>query len=180
MHIEGLPTVLAFHRKIVDDPAFIGDTAANTFGIYTRWIETEWVNDIPAWGGSHDAPAAQVERTNVTVEVGGKRIEVSLPARLVGSGKGGGAKAAAPKRKAGAAAAGGNTGNSLKAPMQSTVVKIAVEVGQTVSEGELVVVLEAMKMEQPMTAHRAGVIKSIGAAVGETVPAGTVLLVFED
>jgi acetyl-CoA/propionyl-CoA carboxylase biotin carboxyl carrier protein len=180
MHIEGLPTVLPFHRKIVDDPAFIGDTAANKFGIYTRWIETEWVNDIPAWGGSHDAAAAPVERTNVTVEVGGKRIEVSLPARLVGSGKGGGSKAAAPKRKAGAAASGGNTGNALKAPMQSTVVKIAVEVGQSISEGELVVVLEAMKMEQPMTAHRAGVIKSIGAAVGETVPAGTVLLVFED
>ena len=180
MHIEGLPTVLPFHRKIVNDPAFIGDEAANKFGIYTRWIETEWHNDIEAWGGTHQDAAAPAERTNVTVEVAGKRIEVSLPARLVGSAKASGAAKVAPARKSSAAASGGNTGNSLKAPMQSTVVKIAVEPGQSVVAGELVVVLEAMKMEQPMTAHRDGVIKSIGAAVGETVAAGTVLLVFED
>jgi len=179
MQVEGLPTVLPFHRKIVNDPAFIGDQNAGKFGIYTRWIETEWNNDIPAWAGTHDEASAPVERTNVTVEVGGKRIEVSLPARLVGSGSAS-AKAAPKRRSSGSTAGGGNTGNSLKAPMQSTVVKIAVEVGQDVAEGELVVVLEAMKMEQPMTAHRSGKIKSISASVGETVPAGTVLLEFED
>ena len=179
MQVEGLPTVLPFHRKIVNDPAFIGDQKTGKFGIYTRWIETEWNNDIPAWGGTHDEASAPVERTNVTVEVGGKRIEVSLPARLVGSGSAS-AKVAPKRSSSGGAAAGGNTGSALKAPMQSTVVKIAVEVGQDVAEGELVVVLEAMKMEQPMTAHRAGKIKSISASVGETVPAGTVLLEFED
>jgi len=179
MQVEGLPTVLPFHRKIVNDPAFIGDVKTNKFGIYTRWIETEWKNDIPAWGGTHDEAAAPAERTNVSVEIGGKRIEVSLPARLVGSGSAT-AKAAPKRRASGSTAGGGNTGNALKAPMQSTVVKIAVEVGQDVTEGELVVVLEAMKMEQPMSAHRAGKIKSISASVGETVAAGTVLLEFED
>ena len=180
MQIEGLPTVLPFHRKIVNDPAFIGDDKKNTFGVYTRWIETEWNNDIPAWSGSHDENGEEISRTSVTVEVGGKRLEVSLPSRLIASGKSAGATKAPKRKSSGVASGSGRSGSSLKAPMQSTVVKIAVEVGQSVAEGELVVVLEAMKMEQPMTAHRSGVIKSISANVGETVPAGTVLLEFED
>jgi acetyl-CoA/propionyl-CoA carboxylase biotin carboxyl carrier protein len=180
MQVEGLPTVLPFHRKIVNDPAFIGNEKTGKFGIYTRWIETEWTNDIAAWSGAQDERSGSVERTNVTVEVGGKRIEVSLPSRLVGS-VGSGAAKAAPKRSASSSSSSlGKSGSMVKAPMQSTVVKIAVEVGQTVAEGELVLVLEAMKMEQPMNAHRAGKIKSISASVGETVAAGTVLLEFED
>jgi acetyl-CoA/propionyl-CoA carboxylase biotin carboxyl carrier protein len=179
MAVEGLPTVLPFHRKIVNDPAFIGDDAAGKFGIYTRWIETEWVNDIPAWNGVAEDGAEPAERSSVTVEVGGKRIEVSLPSHLGVSGAAS-KTAKAPKRKGtGAVSGGGQSGNAIKAPMQSTVVKIAVEVGQEVAEGELVVVLEAMKMEQPLTAHRAGKIKAIAGKVGETVPAGTVLLEFE-
>jgi acetyl-CoA/propionyl-CoA carboxylase biotin carboxyl carrier protein len=179
MAVEGLPTVLPFHRKIVNDPAFIGDDAAGKFGIYTRWIETEWVNDIPAWNGVAEDDAEPAERSSVTVEVGGKRIEVSLPSHLGVSGSAS-KTAKAPKRKGtGAVSGGGQSGNAIKAPMQSTVVKIAVEVGQEVAEGELVVVLEAMKMEQPLTAHRAGKIKAIAGKVGETVPAGTVLLEFE-
>ena len=179
MAVEGLPTVLPFHRKIVNDPAFIGDDAAGKFGIYTRWIETEWVNDIPAWNGVAEDGAEPAERSTVTVEVGGKRIEVSLPSHLGVSGAAS-KTAKAPKRKGtGAVSGGGQSGNAIKAPMQSTVVKIAVEVGQEVAEGELVVVLEAMKMEQPLTAHRAGKIKAIAGKVGETVPAGTVLLEFE-
>ncbi|MEN9748807.1 MAG: hypothetical protein RLZZ603_1499, partial [Actinomycetota bacterium] len=113
--------------------------------------------------------------------VGGKRVEVSLPAVLFA-----GAAAAAPapgsaakRKKTGAVAGAAGTGNSIKAPMQSTVVKIAVEVGQEINEGDQVVVLEAMKMEQPLNSHKAGKIKSIGAKVGETVPAGTVLIEFE-
>lgn len=183
MQVEGLPTVLPFHRKIVNDPAFIGDVASNKFGIYTRWIETEWNNDIAAWNGIHEDGAPAAERNNVVVEVDGKRIEVSLPQRLLAAGGSGHATAtagAAPKRKAhGSASGGGASGNAVKAPMQSTVVKIAVAVGDTVAEGDLVVVLEAMKMEQPMSAHKAGVIKSISAEVGVTVPAGTVLLELE-
>jgi acetyl-CoA/propionyl-CoA carboxylase biotin carboxyl carrier protein len=179
MAVEGLPTVLPFHRKIVNDPAFIGDDAAGKFGIYTRWIETEWVNDIPAWNGVAEDGAEPAERSSVTVEVGGKRIEVSLPSHLGVSGAAS-KTAKAPKRKGtGAVSGGGQSGNAIKAPMQSTVVKIAVEVGQEVAEGELVVVLEAMKMEQPLTAHRAGKVKAIAGKVGETVPAGTVLLEFE-
>ena len=179
MAVEGLPTVLPFHRKIVNDPAFIGDDAAGKFGIYTRWIETEWVNDIPAWNGVAEDGAEPAERSSVTVEVGGKRIEVSLPSHLGVSGAAS-KTTKAPKRKGtGAVSGGGQSGNAIKAPMQSTVVKIAVEVGQEVAEGELVVVLEAMKMEQPLTAHRAGKIKAIAGKVGETVPAGTVLLEFE-
>ncbi|MEY4293933.1 MAG: hypothetical protein RIR29_583 [Actinomycetota bacterium] len=183
MQVEGLPTVLPFHRKIVNDPAFIGDLASNKFGIYTRWIETEWNNDIAAWNGIHEDGAPAAERNNVVVEVDGKRIEVSLPQRLLAAGGSGHATAtagAAPKRKAhGSASGGAASGNAVKAPMQSTVVKIAVAVGDTVAEGDLVVVLEAMKMEQPMSAHKAGVVKSISAEVGVTVPAGTVLLELE-
>lgn len=182
MQVEGLPTVLPFHRKIVNDPAFIGDVAANKFGIYTRWIETEWTNDIEAWAGIAEDAHSPAERNNVVVEVDGKRIEVSLPKRLL---SGGGAAAntagAAPKRKVsgGSHSSGGASGNVVKAPMQSTVVKISVSVGDTVNEGDLVLVLEAMKMEQPMNAHKSGTIKSISAEVGVTVPAGTVLLEIE-
>ena len=178
MQVEGLPTVLPFHRKIVNEPAFIG--ADGKFGVYTRWIETEWNNDIPAHVADGAEGSEPTERNSVVVEVGGKRVEVSLPASLFSGAavSGSAAPAAAKRKKTGGVAAGGN-GNAIKAPMQSTVVKIAVEVGQEVSEGELVVVLEAMKMEQPLNSHKAGKVKSIGAAVGETVPAGTVLIEFE-
>ena len=178
MQVEGLPTVLPFHRKIVNDPAFIGGNGK--FGIYTRWIETEWNNDIPAHVAEGSEGAEPVVRSNVVVEVDGKRIEVSLPASMFVSGSSAGAAApAAAKRKKTAGVAAGGNGNDIKAPMQSTVVKIAVEVGQEINEGDLVVVLEAMKMEQPLNAHKSGKVKSIGAAVGETVPAGTVLIEFE-
>jgi acetyl-CoA/propionyl-CoA carboxylase biotin carboxyl carrier protein len=182
MQVEGLPTVLPFHRKIVNDPAFIGDAKANKFGIYTRWIETEWTNDIEAWAGIAEDANVTAERNNVVVEVDGKRIEVSLPKRLlVGGGNASATAGAAPKRKSsgGSHAGGGASGNTVKSPMQSTVVKIAVNVGDTVNEGDLVIVLEAMKMEQPMNAHKSGTIKSISAEVGVTVPAGTVLLEIE-
>jgi len=177
MQVEGLPTVLPFHRKIVNDPAFIGGDGK--FGIYTRWIETEWNNDIPAHVAEGSEGAEPVSRNSVVVEVDGKRIEVSLPAALfAGTGSAAAAPAVAKRKKSGSVSTGGNA-NEIKAPMQSTVVKIAVEVGQEVNEGDLVVVLEAMKMEQPLTAHKSGTVKSIGAAVGETVPAGTMLIEFE-
>jgi acetyl-CoA/propionyl-CoA carboxylase biotin carboxyl carrier protein len=181
MQVEGLPTVLPFHRKIVNDPAFIGDTAKNSFGIYTRWIETEWTNDIEAWNGIHDQDAPAGERNNVVVEVDGKRIEVSMPQRiLAGSSNQVAAHAgSAPKRKSHGTASGASSGNVVKAPMQSTVVKIAVAVGDTVAEGDLLIVLEAMKMEQPMSANKSGVVKSISAEIGVTIAAGTVLLELE-
>jgi acetyl-CoA/propionyl-CoA carboxylase biotin carboxyl carrier protein len=176
IEVAGLPTVIPFHRKIVLEPAFIGNKETNSFGIYTQWIETEWVNDIPAWTGLTEAQSEPGERNNLVVEVGGKRIEVSLPKRLLSSGRGA-APSHAPKRKSHShASAGSGSGNLIKAPMQSTVVKIAVAVGEAVQEGDLVLVLEAMKMEQPIMAHKSGTIASISAEVGTTVAAGTALL----
>ena len=180
MKVEGLPTVLPFHQKIVNEPAFIG--ADGKFGVYTRWIETEWNNDIPAYVAEGSEGEEAGERQSVVVEVGGKRIEVSLPASLFSGVAAAPAATAAGaskrKKSAGVAGTGGNS-NAIKAPMQATVVKIAVEVGQEVNEGDQVVVLEAMKMEQPLNAHKSGKVKSIGVSVGETVPAGTVLIEFE-
>lgn len=175
MQVLGLPTVLPFHREIVQHPAFIG--SGGKFGIYTRWIETEWENNIEPWQGlTEDLPEAEV-RHEVVVEVAGKRLEVSVPRRLL-VGEIGSAAGHAPKRMKSAHSSShtGAKGNSLVAPMQATVVKLAVEVGASVEEGDLVVVLEAMKMEQPLTAHRKGTVSDIAVAVGATISAGTRIL----
>jgi acetyl-CoA/propionyl-CoA carboxylase biotin carboxyl carrier protein len=171
--------VLPFHRAIVDDKAFIGD--GSTFGIFTRWIETEWNNTIEPWSGSQEQIPEQEPRHEIVVEVAGKRLEVSVPKRLL-VGEIGSAQGHAPKRAASSNTSGhtGAKGNLLLAPMQASVVKVAVSVGDPVEKGDLVVVLEAMKMEQPLTAHRSGKIKQIGVAVGDTVSAGTLLLEIED
>jgi acetyl-CoA/propionyl-CoA carboxylase biotin carboxyl carrier protein len=171
--IAGLPTVLPFHRKIVRDPAF----TSSPFSIYTRWIETDFVNDIEPWSGSLVDGATVPARQTIVVEVDGKRIEVSLPARL--SAASGGASAtlgAAPNRRGSAGAVVTATGDSVKAPMQATIVKLAVAEGDTVVKGDLILVLEAMKMEQPIAAHKDGVIANVNAALGETVSSGYLLL----
>lgn len=180
LQVLGLPTVIPFHRKIVDDSAFVASDGA--FKVYTRWIETEWVNDIEPWGGQAD-PIEQAlnSRKNVVVEVDGKRIEVSLPARMLQSGSDVATGGRAPKRKISSHHGSSGAGDkSIKAPMQSTVVKLAVSAGDKVVEGEQVLVLEAMKMEQSISSPRDGVIKTVRVAVGETVPSGTVLIEFED
>jgi acetyl-CoA/propionyl-CoA carboxylase biotin carboxyl carrier protein len=177
MEVHGLPTVLPFHQKIVNEPAFTGETGK--FGVYTRWIETEWNNDIPAWNGIGDLPGEAGPRNNVVVEVNGKRIEVSLPAHLGGSVSNTSA-GAAPKRKSHGLAGVGKSGKAVVADMQSSVVKIAVAEGDVVEEGQTIIVLEAMKMEQPIKAHKAGKIANIKAEVGTTVPAGTLLMEIED
>jgi acetyl-CoA/propionyl-CoA carboxylase, biotin carboxylase, biotin carboxyl carrier protein len=169
--IAGLPTVLPFHRKIVRDPAF----TSSPFSIYTRWIETEFVNDIEPWSGSLADGTAPPARHNVVVEVGGKRIEVSLPTKLVPTAGGGTARAAPPRRRA-SSSVNTVTGDSLKAPMQATVVKLAVAEGDIVVKGDLILVLEAMKMEQPLVAHKDGTITGINATVGATVSSGHLLL----
>jgi acetyl-CoA/propionyl-CoA carboxylase biotin carboxyl carrier protein len=170
--VTGLPTVLPFHRAIVRDPAF---TSA-PFSIYTRWIETEFVNEIEPWSGSLEDPAPQQARRNVVIEVDGKRIEVSLPETLGGAPAHGAALTPAPRRRAGAGAVVTATGDSVKAPMQATVVKFAVAEGDKVVKGDLVLVLEAMKMEQPLTAHKDGTISGVNATVGATVSSGHLLL----
>jgi acetyl-CoA/propionyl-CoA carboxylase biotin carboxyl carrier protein len=168
--VAGLPTVLPFHRKIVRDPAF----TSNPFSIYTRWIETDFDNDIEPWSGSLQDSSAASTRHNVIVEVDGKRIEVSLPTKLLPS-SGGVSNAVAPKRR-GSGSVSTVTGDTVKAPMQATIVKLAVADGDVVVKGDLILVLEAMKMEQPITAHKDGTITGIAAAVGTTVSSGHVLL----
>ena len=174
--IDGIATALTFHRAVVSDPAFAPVDPAAPFTVHTRWIETEFNNTIPAYSGSNDVDADADERSPITVEVNGRRVEVVLPANLqlgAGGGSAGGAKKPTKRaKKAGGAA----SGDAVAAPMQGTIVKIAVEEGQTVSAGDLVIVLEAMKMEQPLTAHKDGVVTGLSAEVGSTVPTGTVRL----
>jgi len=175
--VTGLPTVLPFHRAIVDDPAFApaGDAP---FSIYTRWIETEFDNTIEAWSGEPGAVDGPAARQSVVVEVDGRRVEVTLPGDLIGSGGSRGPAAAAPKRR-GAGSVSTVTGDSVTAPMQATIVKVAVAEGDTVVTGDLVVVLEAMKMEQPLTAHKDGVVRGLNAEPGSTVSSGHLLLSIE-
>jgi len=150
--------------------------------VHTRWIETEFDNTIEAYAGAAADGAELGERRPVVVEVGGKRIEVVLPAELalVGTGMGGAARKKAPRRSSGGHGGGAASGDALTAPMQGTIVKIAVEDGQTVEQGETVVVLEAMKMEQPIAAHKSGVVSGLGAQIGATVTSGTVLAEIKD
>ena len=172
MRVEGMATALPFHRAVVDDPAFIGD--GNSFSVHTRWIETEFDNRIAAFDPA-GAPgsAAAVTRQTIIAEVDGRRIEVTLPG---GPGLGI-ATGAAPirGRRRTEKAASAPSGNSVLAPMQGTVVKVAAANGDTVSPGDLIAVIEAMKMENPVTAHRAGTISGLSLAVGAQVTGGTVL-----
>jgi acetyl-CoA/propionyl-CoA carboxylase biotin carboxyl carrier protein len=172
MEVEGMATLIPFHRKVVRDPAFTADP----FTVHNRWIETEFDNDIPPYAGAADAEEAE-PRESVVVEVGGRRLEVTLPAGLGAAP----AKKGAGPRKAGAAAGASKaSGDSLTAPMQGTIVKVAVEDGATVAAGDLVVVIEAMKMEQPLNAHKAGTITGLSAAVGEVVTSGTAICEIKD
>jgi acetyl-CoA/propionyl-CoA carboxylase biotin carboxyl carrier protein len=175
--VAGLPTVLPFHRKVVREPAFVA--ADGAFGVYTRWIETEFVNDLEPWGGMLPESGPAEKRNDVVVEVDGKRVAVSLPAKLLPS-TGAVSNAPAPRRRGGGGVAVAASGNAVKSPMQATIVKVAVAEGDKVVKGDLIVVLEAMKMEQPLTAHRDGTIAKMDAKVGATVSAGHQLLAIED
>jgi len=171
MVVDGMATALPFHRAVVRDPAFTDEP----FRVHTRWIETEWTNDVPPFTAAAPVEAEQGPRETIVVEVGGKRLEVCLPAGF-GTGtatstpSGPARKRSTAKKHASAAG-----GDALTSPMQGTIVKIAVAEGDTVAEGDLVVVLEAMKMEQPINAHKAGVVTGLAAAVGEVVSAGAVI-----
>jgi acetyl-CoA/propionyl-CoA carboxylase biotin carboxyl carrier protein len=179
--VDGMPTVIPFHRKVVDDPAFIGD--GSSFSVYTQWIETEFDNDIAPYSGDGAATddEEEGERQRVVVEVGGRRMEVVLPAGLAtasaGAPAGGGKK---PKRKGGKKAGAAASGDSVTSPMQATIVKVAVEEGQQVGEGDTIVVIEAMKMEQPLKAHKSGTVTGLDATVGATVGNGAVICELKD
>ncbi|MBM6620416.1 ATP-grasp domain-containing protein [Micrococcaceae bacterium RIT802] len=179
MVVEGMPTVIPFHRAVMADPAFV--PASGPFSVHTRWIETEFENTIEPWTPTGALPEAVDERQSVTVEVGGKRLEVVLPAGLGALSGGGKSNGKAKRKRSNRSTTGAAvTGDSLTSPMQGTIVKVAVADGDTVAEGDLVVVLEAMKMEQPLTAHRAGTITGLTAVAGDTVSAGAVLASIQD
>jgi acetyl-CoA/propionyl-CoA carboxylase biotin carboxyl carrier protein len=176
--VEGLATVIPFHRAVVADPAFSPAEAHTPFSVHTRWIETEWDNTIEAYVGGPTDDEAEDARQTVTVEVDGKRLAVTLPGSLAVT-TAGPATAARPQARRGGKRGGGPSGSAsgdtLTSPMQGTIVKIAVGEGDVVAAGDLVVVLEAMKMEQPLNAHRAGTITNLGAEVGTTVSSGAVI-----
>jgi acetyl-CoA/propionyl-CoA carboxylase biotin carboxyl carrier protein len=182
--VEGMATAIPFHRAVVKDPAFAPELTGSTepFTVHTRWIETEFVNEIPAFTASADTETEdEADRETIVVEVGGKRLEVSLPYSLgMSLARTGLAAGAKPKRRAAKKSGPVASGDTLASPMQGTIVKVAVEEGQEVKEGDLIVVLEAMKMEQPLNAHRSGTIKGLSAEVGASLTSGAAICEIKD
>ncbi|MFW6090845.1 MAG: acetyl/propionyl/methylcrotonyl-CoA carboxylase subunit alpha [Actinomycetota bacterium] len=179
--VDGLATVLPFHRSAVGDPAFAPADPDDPFTVHTRWIETEWDDEVAPFAGRAATDTEAEARERITVEVGGKRLEVVVPAGLGASGSGGGRAARKPAHRS--RATGGATsvgGDALTSPMQGTIVKVAVEDGQQVEAGDLIVVLEAMKMEQPINAHKSGTVAGLTAEVGASVANGAVLCQITD
>ena len=174
--VGGMPTVLPFHRAVVADPAFAGEPLR----VHTRWIETEFDTPMPAQETAEAVPGSEpAERERLTVEVGGKRLEVIVPAGL---GRGTASQGAERARGGGRSrrSAHSSSGNTLVSPMQGTIVKIAASEGQQVSAGDVIVVLEAMKMEQPLTAHKDGTVTGLAVEVGQTVSAGAAICELAD
>lgn len=183
--VEGMATAIPFHRAVVKDPAFAPELTGSQdpFTVHTRWIETEFVNEIKPFAAPADAETDEddKDRETIVVEVGGKRLEVSLPSSLgMSLARTGLAAGAKPKRRAAKKSGPVASGDTLASPMQGTIVKIAVEEGQEVKEGDLVVVLEAMKMEQPLNAHKAGTIKGLSAEVGASITSGAAICEIKD
>ncbi|WP_300403811.1 biotin carboxylase N-terminal domain-containing protein [Nocardioides sp.] len=181
--VDGMPTVIPFHRTVVSDPAYVGasnPSGEGDFTVYTTWIETDFDNQIEPFAGAPAEGEEPGERQTVVVEVGGKRVEVVIPAGLGGLSSGGGGAAKKPKRAAGKKAGAAASGDSVTSPMQGTIVKVTVEEGQEVAEGDTVVVIEAMKMEQPLKAHKAGTVTGLVAEIGATVTSGAVICEVKD
>jgi len=183
MSVEGIPTVLPFHRAVLESPEFAAEDG--NFGVFTTWIESDFADVVAGLGragAASDADGVEELTERVVVEVGGKRIEVVLPAALAQAGRAGNRRPGPARRGArrppGAARAA--SGTTLSSPMQGTIVKIAAKNGATVQAGDLIVVLEAMKMEQPLLAHRAGTVSGLVALVGASVSAGTAICEITD
>ena len=158
--IDGLATALPFHRAILEDPAY-----TEIFKVYTSYIENEFVNTIPTFTATAEPLQSHIAPEYLVTEINGKRFEIMVHAP----------KPVIKRHRAKAGMAGGSGGSALSSPMQGTVVKIAVEEGASVSVGDLIIVLEAMKMEQPLMAHKSGVISNLTAVIGATVSSGTIL-----
>ncbi|RUQ13026.1 biotin/lipoyl-binding protein [Corynebacterium genitalium] len=169
--VAGFPTVIPFHQAMLNNPAFVGDE--DGFSVYTRWIEEEWDGELPstpATDEDEDADTGAPARRTFAVEIDGRRIEVALPEELVAAGP---AKRKPKKRRANKAAV---SGDAVASPMQASVIKVNVEEGQEVAEGDVLLVLEAMKMENPVKAHKAGAVTGLAAEVGGQVNKGAVLM----
>jgi acetyl-CoA/propionyl-CoA carboxylase biotin carboxyl carrier protein len=177
--VGGMPTVLPFHRAVVADPAFTAP--GGSLGVHTRWIETEFSTLMPAQEPASVADPA--DREAITVEVGGKRLSVVVPAALSQARRVSPAPISA-ERVRGASrsrrSVPAGSGDTLVSPMQGTIVKIAVADGERVAAGDVIVVLEAMKMEQPLTAHKDGTVTGLAVAVGQTVTAGAPICELKD
>ena len=172
--VEGMPTVIPFHQAITADPAFIGD--GESFDIYTKWIEEEWKNEVPAYVDPAEAAeeSDELPAQKYVVEVDGRRVEVALPGNLVVGG--GAAPRKKSKKRRGAGAKAAVSGDTVVAPMQGTVIKVNVENGQEVEEGEVIVVLEAMKMENTVKAHKSGIISDLAVETGSQINKGNPIL----
>jgi acetyl-CoA/propionyl-CoA carboxylase biotin carboxyl carrier protein len=168
--VAGVPTIIPFHRAVVDDPAFAAPDSEH-FAVHTRWIETDFSTPLQPYGFTTEPPEP-VPRQTLVVEVAGRRLEVSLPGDLALLG--GGAARTKPRSR-GSGRAPAVSGDAVIAPMQGTVVKVAVSNGDSVDTGDLIVVVEAMKMENPVTAHQAGTVTRLTAQAGTTVTPGTVI-----
>ena len=172
--IEGMPTVVPFHQAVLEDPAYTAEDGH--FGVHTRWIETEFSGQIAPYAGPLGGAPEPIPRSKVVVEVNGKRLEVLVPAGLgTANGSAAAARSKKPVKRPSGATTQAPSGNALTSPMQGTIVKVAVADGDVVEAGDLVVVLEAMKMEQPLTAHRSGTVKNLNAQVGATVTSSSIL-----
>ncbi|MFZ1385102.1 MAG: biotin carboxylase N-terminal domain-containing protein [Propionicimonas sp.] len=170
--LEGMPSAIPFHKAVLNDPAYVA--ADGDFGVHTRWIETEFSTVIEPYVGTL-GESEDADRTTYVVEVNGRRLEVRLPSTLSAPVAAKPAAKRPTRRSTGGAKAKAPSSNALSAPMQGTIVKVAVTPGAEVNEGDLIVVLEAMKMEQPINAHRSGVIADLQAEVGAAVTSGQVL-----
>lgn len=169
--VAGFPTVIPFHQAMLNNPAFVGDE--DGFSVYTRWIEEEWDGELPSTPATDedaDADTGAPARRTFAVEIDGRRIEVALPEELVAAGP---AKRKPKKRRANKAAV---SGDAVASPMQASVIKVNVEEGQEVAEGDVLLVLEAMKMENPVKAHKAGAVTGLAVEVGGQVNKGAVLM----
>ena len=166
--VEGLPTVIPFHREMVTHPEFTAEDGQ--FTVYTRWIEEEWDNQLPAYEDPLDAPAAsgdvvELPRQKVVVEVDDQRVEITVPGELMAAGQ----SLRRPRRRRGVAGQVAITGDTVASPMQGTVVKVDIAEGQEVAEGDSLLVLEAMKMENAVKAHKSGIIQGLSVYAGQGV-----------
>ena len=178
--VAGLPTVLPFHRAVLEEEDFVADTA-NDFKVHTTWIENDYDNNLDPWSGSIQETELEEEHyRTVVVEVEGRRLKVGVPVSLFAAHNGTGRAVKAPKRQVLQESYESASAGSISSPMQATVVKIAVEIGEHVAPGDLLLVVEAMKMEQAIVSERPGIVSEILVSEGDSTTSGQVLMVLTD